>query len=431
MLCVWGVTVFLLLPARTGAQSGDSDSELRLGCTSHIMITSSSLTCRLVGGRSDNEDDEDEEADSIERITICYTDLDSMRRCIERPGNSISSPDLSPMVLYDVTAHLKSGSLSLTQMDLKRMIKPRSPKVLNVTFHSSSSQTMFLIQTPYHKEYLRVQNQLFQLHIWTEGHTTVQNVSSSDTLKVDTRQLKSNAQYHVRVRALPIQHLKGTWSEWSQTFIFVTPGGDAESELIRGEKKPDVQVYGLIACLVLLLVTSCAVFFWKKKAIFSYMWPAVPHPKGTLVQICKTNKGLLLNFRPEEFSALKVVPIEKPEDQQCDDVEFSRPATADSSDSSPPCSTQTTECSTTTTSVSTEELEMSALLGHSSSGRGDDEDGLQSPGPSSINVPQVEQGPHTPEGSSGEGLQPGVFGVNQQEEAYVTMSSFFQIRSIT
>lgn len=304
--------------------------------------------------------------------------------------------------------------------------------MLNVTFHSGSNQTVFLIQTPYHREYLKVKNQLFQLHIWTAGHTTVQNISSSDTLKVDTRQLKTNAQYHVRVRALPIEHLKGTWSEWSQTFTFVTPRGDAESEVTPGEKKPDVQVYGLIACLVLLLVTSCALFFWKKKEIFSYMWPTIPHPKGTLVQICKPNKGLLLNFRPEEFSTLKVFPMEKPEEQRLDDAEFLRPAAAEGSESSPPCSTQTSECSTTTTSISTEELEMSALLGRSSSDRGDEEDSRQGPGPGSspINILQVEQRPQsTPEGSSrGGGLQAEVFGVNQQEEAYVTMSSFFQIR---
>lgn len=46
-----------------------SSSELRLSCTSHIMIDSSSVTCQLVGGRIGSEDDEDDEAGGIENMT--------------------------------------------------------------------------------------------------------------------------------------------------------------------------------------------------------------------------------------------------------------------------------------------------------------------------------------------------------------------------
>ncbi|XP_034534234.1 interleukin-7 receptor subunit alpha-like [Notolabrus celidotus] len=400
MLCVWGVTVFLLLPAQTEAQSGDSDSEPRLSCTSHIMTASSSLTCGLKGGRSYSEDDEDEEVDSIERITMCFTDDWSAKtsQCVQGLGDTVSSPDLSPLVLYNVTVHLKRGGPISTTVDLKKIVKPRSPQVFNVTFHPESNQAVFHIQTPYHRDYLKVENQLFQLVIWTAGGTTVQNVSSSDTLKVDMEHLQTDTRYHVRVRSIPLKYLQGTWSEWSQTFTFVTPDG----------QKPDGwrQTYTLTVGLVVLLVlTSCAVFFWKKK-IFSYMWPSVPHPKDTLVQICKPNKGLLLNLKAEEFSALKVFPKEDSEE----DSEPPNPAAAaDGSESTPPCSTQTSDCSTTTTSVSTEEL--SALLGRYSSDRT----------PSPINVLQEEQRPPTPppEGSGG-GLQ--------GEEAYVTMSSFLQIK---
>lgn len=45
-------------------------SEPRVSCISDILMAGSSLTCKLVGGRSDSEDDEDEEADVIDGMTV-------------------------------------------------------------------------------------------------------------------------------------------------------------------------------------------------------------------------------------------------------------------------------------------------------------------------------------------------------------------------
>lgn len=100
------------------------------------------------------------------------------------------------------------------------------------------------------------------------------------------------------------------------------------------------------------------------------------------------------------------------------------PAAADGTQSNEPSSTQSSDCRSTT-SVSTEELELSALLSRSSS---DGEESLQSTSPSPINVLQLGDEPTPqPDRSSG-GNQVEMFGVSQQEEAYVTMSSFYQIK---
>ncbi|CAJ1069867.1 interleukin-7 receptor subunit alpha-like [Xyrichtys novacula] len=421
MLCVWEVWMLLLLVARLEAQSGDSDSEPRLSCTSHIMTDMSSLTCDLVGGGGGSEDDEDGESNSIERIRMCFTDDWSTRstKCFEGLGGTVSSSDLSLVVPYNVSVHLKRGGPILTTVDLKKIVKPRSPWVFNVTFNPRSNQAVFHIGTPYHREYLTVEKQLFQLFIWSADTKTSQNVSSSDTLKVDMGHLQANTRYYVRVRAIPLKYLQGTWSEWGRNFTFMTPEGK-----VRQQTEEWRQINTLTVCLVVLLLTFCAVFSWKMK-IFSYMWPRIPHPKDTLVQICKPNKGLLLSFRPEEFSVLKVFPKDGLEDQPYEEPEpLVSAAPAENSESTPPCSTtQTSECSTTTTSVSTEELELSALLGRSSS---DEEDSLQSFSPSPIDVEQRADTPQQ-EGSGGGNLGE-VFGVSQQEEAYVTMSSFFKIQ---
>lgn len=418
--CWVPVLLLLLLPAVTEAQSGDgeADMELRLSCTSHIMMGRNSVTCQLVGGRSDSEDDEDDEADGIERMTACYGWRMKEKNCVEGFGNTIHSKDLLTVVDYNVTAHLKRGGQISTVVDLKKIVKPRSPQVWNVTFNQESNQAFIYIHTPYHNNYLKVDNQLFQLHIWNTSSSIYQNISSSDhaILKINMERLQSKAQYQVRVRAIPRakSSLQGSWSDWSETVSFSTAAGDSEEH---------TETYTLIVCLVLLaVVTSSVVLFWKNK-ILTFMWPSIPHPKHTLVQICKPNKGLLLNFKPEVFSALKVYPMEKTEEETEPSIST---AAAEDNRSNPACSTHSSDSSRSTTSVSTEELELSALLSRSSS---EGEDGLQSTSPSPVHVPQPEERRHSPQPEcSGGGDEAEESAGSQQEEAYVTMSSFYQIK---
>nr|XP_046231359.1 interleukin-7 receptor subunit alpha isoform X2 [Scatophagus argus] len=416
----WIAVLLLLLPAVTQAQSGDGDADVdsRISCTSDIMTDGSSLTCKLVEGRNDNEDDEDYQADGIENMTACFTDFSTTgRKCVNNFGDTVSSRDLSLVVDLNVTIHLKRGGQISKTIDLKKIVKPRSPQVWNVTVSRESQQALIHIRTPYHKEYLKVDNQLFQLLIWSAHSSTIQNISSSDhvVMKIDMQQLQKHTQYHVRVRAIPQKHLQGTWSEWSETFSFTTPADK--------QTNPRQELYTLSMCLVpLFVVTSAVVLFWKNK-IFTYMWPRIPYPKHTLMQICQPNKGLLLNFKPEVFSALKVYPMEKAEEHPCEEtVPSVIAAAAGGTQSNLPCSTQTSDCSTSTTSISTEELELSALLS-------DREDSVQTTSPSPTQVLQLGERPDTPqpECSSG-GNEAEVFRVSQQDEAYVTMSSFYQIK---
>lgn len=124
-------------------------------------------------------------------------------------------------------------------------------------------------------------------------------------------------------------------------------------------------------------------------------------------------QGLLLNFKPEVFSALKV---EKMEEQPCEETSIAA-AAADGAHSEFPGSSHSSDSSRSATSVSTEELELSALLSRSSS---DGEDALQSTSLSPVQVQPPEERAHTP--------QPEYSGGGNEAEAYVTMSSFYQIK---
>ncbi|XP_026153738.1 interleukin-7 receptor subunit alpha isoform X2 [Mastacembelus armatus] len=406
----WRFALLLLLPIGTRAQSGDgdADTEPRISCTSHITKKENSLSCRLLGTRpddEDDEDDEDEQVDGIERMSLCYNDLDEpVETCFKNNSDTLLFKE-TPVIEFNLTVHLKRGGSVSTNMDLKKIVKPNAPQVWNVTFNQDSKQVVILIRTPYHKDYLKVENQLFQLHICTEGSEMTQNISSSDTMMIDMERLQKNTEYQVRVRAIPLIYLQGSWSKWSEPYSFFSP-----PELSKGQRFLYLLIMGLI--FVVTLVSSVVVLC--KNKIFTYMWPRIPHPKHTLVQIYKPNTGLLLHFSPEVFSALTVFPQEKAEEQPIEDSQPSiGSAAADRSQSSDPCSTQSSDCRSTN-SVSTEELELSALLSQSSS---DGEDGSPITGPSPINVPQP-----------GDGHEAETLGVSQQEEAYVTMSRFYQIK---
>ncbi|XP_061589505.1 interleukin-7 receptor subunit alpha isoform X2 [Cololabis saira] len=401
----------LLLVVGCGAQSGggDSDSgektEPRILCSSHITMTGKkegSLTCQLTGG-SDHEDDEDGGCESIENMTLCFSvwEIRTQRiKCLEASGNTFTSRQLGPMDVLNLTVHLKGGCQVSMKVDLAKIVKPRRPEVWNVSFDQESEQAVIYVRTPYEEDYLKVDNQVFQLHIHTTGVNMIQNISSKDYLQISMTHLCKHCKYGVRVRAIPQGYFQGTWSDWSETFSFVTPGEGNFDER-------QVTAFILVMCLVSVVVVFSILVFWKNK-IITYMWPSIPHPKQTLVQICKPNKGVLLNLSPEVFSFLKVFPLEKTDELPVDDAEGSGYSSAQSSD-----------CRSAT-SASTEELDLSALLSRSSS---DSDGSLQSTNPSPVNVLQSQPQPEL--GCASDRAEAGG---HQQEEAYVTMSSFYQIQ---
>nr|AAR25674.1 class I helical cytokine receptor number 11 [Tetraodon nigroviridis] len=414
--------MMVMMTAVTKAQSGDEDGDLesRISCTSHITTSTCTLTCNAEVEENDNVDDEDGETDVIEEMKACYTELNSAIRCVKSDGDTIRFTELSPVIILEVTFRFKSQRTVKKRIDLKKIVKPRSPQVWNVTFHLEPYEALIHVVTPYRDDYLTTMKQLFQLHIWTAFDNMTQNISSLDkiVMRIDETHLKKNTKYQVKVRAIPNEDLQGTWSEWSQPYNFSTPRDkrksiDSASDLIltNSQIQSRWETHTLIVCLVLILVVTLGLILTLKHKIITYVWPSIPHPKKTILQICNPNTGLLLNVKPEVFSVLNVYSSEK---KDAEPVEESEPLdAADADQLSLPSSLQSSDCSTSADSNSTEDLELSALLSRSSS---DDEGSPQSVQPPG--TPQSEQD------SEGKGT---VLGESKHEEAYVTMSSFYQI----
>lgn len=138
-------------------------------------------------------------------------------------------------------------------------------------------------------------------------------------------------------------------------------------------------------------------------------------------------QGLFMNIKPEVCSALNVCPMEGTigEEQQEPCPPYFANAT-DSTRSTLSCSARSSEISSCAASASTEELELLTELSRSSS---EAEDSTHSSGssrnssrsPSTDVVPQLAWRPVSCSVEDNEVQR-------QTEEAYVTMSSFYQIK---
>ncbi|KAJ0012795.1 hypothetical protein NQD34_017129 [Periophthalmus magnuspinnatus] len=400
MLLLWTV----MLSARAGAQSGEPDSSMvpTVYCWSHIsLFEGSNITCQLVPSGL-NLDDEDED-DEIENITACCCKLDTVKKCVGEFGETVSSKDLNPISPITLTAQSKQGHRIKTELDLRKIIKPKSPQVYNLTLNQD--QVLFYVQIPYQRDYLTVENQRFQIQLWSEKTNLTKNMSSA-TMSIGLNHLTSGTLYHAKVRAVPWVYFEGTWSDWSQAVTFTTPKSGMN-------KLEHLTLWRLRSPF---LYFSC-VFFFSFYRILTYMWPSIPHPKTTFVQISTylPNNGLLLNYNPEEFSSLKVhSSMIPPTEPSCQVTEPMLPAAG--TEGSPSCPTPSTDASLSSSSVQTEELE---LLSQSSS---EGEPDVPTEGLPVQNTVQHVEAPETPP-MQHNNIQ------HERDDSYVTMSSFYQIKT--
>ncbi|XP_032425123.1 interleukin-7 receptor subunit alpha isoform X2 [Xiphophorus hellerii] len=418
MLPGWTSVLMLLLllqAAQSRAQSGDRDpdSEPGLSCSSHVSVWANNLTCQVLGRHGD-EDDEDGDRDAIDKMIVCQVRRQNDRtveKCVRTHGDTVSG--LCPVAVANVTVHRRGGGRLSATVLLQKIVKPRSPWIVNVTMDPVMNRAVIYFQIPYRKDYLNLNTQSFQLNLWTDGSNMTQNVSSKNFLQIDRQHLRQDSEYRVRVRSIPVGVLQGTWSAWSPEFSFHTPPEEKPPSPDESERTVSRLVLSSVSVLVVL---CCIVVFWKT-GIFSYMWPSIPHPKQALVQICKPNKGLLLDLHHEVFSSLRVLPLEKLQAEEAEPRR--RPSGTGSaagsqsgsqSDAGSQSGSGSGSSHSSASSAGTEELEVSALLSC--------EDGCVPGGaPSPVDVPRPEDESQNLLGRRG---GPG------QEEAYVTMSSFYQ-----
>ncbi|CAL8322541.1 unnamed protein product [Lota lota] len=425
---------WILLPLIVWAQSGDVDvmpkEEIRLFCTSHISAhTANSLTCNLMERRLYIEDDEDEE-DSIESITVCsLLPPGWVETCQKETGNNITITRIP--YSFNVTFELRRGGVFSRIVDMRKIVKPKSPCVRSAAFHPQNNQAVINIETPYHRDFLTASNQLFQFHIWsTADNTLTENVTGIESLIIAGEYLTEHTTYHVKVRAIPSGTFEGTWSDWSNPVEFYTDSTRKE----RGERSAESLIPMFVVILgILVMSVICSIFVMRKnihQSIRTYTRPRIP---TTLSPIYKQVKlGFAMTFEPEQFSHMNIQPMKKIKERPSESQAMSTDPTAQREDSDfgldQELSTSGMRRRSTSDTSTFTGGSASTLLSGSSEEATYSRPNNRSPSPSMV-LHAAEGGQNLPESSddSQRDPSPEVNGPMQpsRDAVYVTMSSFY------
>ncbi|KAJ0057498.1 hypothetical protein NL108_009231, partial [Boleophthalmus pectinirostris] len=163
--------------------------------------------------------------------------------------------------------------------------KPKSPHIYNVTLNQD--EALVQVQIPYQSDYLTVGDLRFQIQLWSEKTNLTRNMSSA-SMSIGLDNLDGGTQYHVKVRAVPWDYFQGSWSEWSHAVTFTTPTVETRNGLFAIGGTSQNRYVHLWSIIPAAVVVVSVVFTWKNK-ILTYIWPSIPHPKTTLMQICGPN----------------------------------------------------------------------------------------------------------------------------------------------
>ncbi|KAG5835148.1 hypothetical protein ANANG_G00269070 [Anguilla anguilla] len=268
----------LLLPLMARAQSGTDGVD----CSSHISVKhENTLTCQF------------EDEDDVANISLC-TLPDRPCKIGQLKENRVIFQDLEVLKKYQLRIQWVEGEPTHIKYDLRSIIKPTAPWIINATFLEKSGTVPIYIGTQYHLDFLDGKL-MFDLDIASAENTGLRTEVPYSFVIIERSHLRYNTNYSVRVRAKPHRdYFKGTWSDWSPSVSFQTPTlhDPADSFL----------VYTLIAAaIILLLIITIAILRWHN-VIKSCIWPRIPNPKNTFLQMYKPNKALPISFNPEVFS---------------------------------------------------------------------------------------------------------------------------------
>lgn len=103
--------------------------------------------------------------------------------------------------------------------------------------------------------------------------------------------------YEIKVRSIPHHnYFKGFWSEWSPSSTFETP--EPKNQGGWDPVLPSVIILSLFSMVLLVILAHV---LWEKR-IKPVIWPSLPDHKKTLEQLCKKpKKNLNVSFNPESF----------------------------------------------------------------------------------------------------------------------------------
>ncbi|XP_037654926.1 interleukin-7 receptor subunit alpha isoform X2 [Choloepus didactylus] len=290
ILCTAFGMLFYLLHAVSGesgyAQNGDDeDAELddyAFSCYSQLEVDGSkhSLTCAF--------DDPDVNSTNLE-FEICEALIE--QKCLDlnkfQEKYFIKTNKFLLIGYSKICVKLGGKNKTCKKMSIVRIVKPEDPFDVRVIYREGANDFLLTFNTShFQKKYVRQKHLVHDVAYRQEKHENDWK-----------RKLQPDAMYEVKVRSIPNgDYFEGSWSGWSPSYHFRTPETSG-----TGEMDPILLIIIILSFFSVALLVILACVLWEKR-IKPLVWPSLPDHKKTLEQLCKTpKKNLNVSFNPESF----------------------------------------------------------------------------------------------------------------------------------
>ncbi|XP_036598302.1 interleukin-7 receptor subunit alpha isoform X2 [Trichosurus vulpecula] len=198
----------------------------------------------------------------------------------------------------EICVILGKSKVHCKTLKITRIVKPEAPFDINITYREAANDFVLTFNTT---------------HLWNDYVKELihdiayrQENSKSNWMHINStyplvilleRKLQPNSTYEVKIRSLPGGNFfAGFWSDWSPSVYFRTSLKPKAEELDYV-----TPIIITLSCFsgILGIVVIC--LLWDKR-IKPVLWPNLPDHKTTLEQLCrKPQKNFNISFNPESF----------------------------------------------------------------------------------------------------------------------------------
>ncbi|XP_075399119.1 interleukin-7 receptor subunit alpha isoform X1 [Tenrec ecaudatus] len=280
------------------AQNGDLEDaepdDYSFSCYSQLEVNGShhhSLTCAF--------DDPDVNRTNL-KLTICGALLNTKCLNLNKLQSTYFIKTMAFSLIGESTIYVKRGQESITckKMKIVKIVKPEAPFDLSVTYREEANDFLVTFNTSHLKKSYAKKLLHDVAYRQEKGGNNWTHVNLSSTiLPLLQRKLQRDTMYEVKVRSIPDGgYFEGFWSAWSPSCHFRTPENSGTREL-----NPVLLTIRLLSSFTMSLFVIVTCVLWRKR-IKSVLWPKLPDHKKTLEQLCKKpKKNLNVSFNPECF----------------------------------------------------------------------------------------------------------------------------------
>ncbi|XP_009564405.2 interleukin-7 receptor subunit alpha isoform X1 [Cuculus canorus] len=188
------------------------------------------------------------------------------------------------------------------------IVKPEVPFNINITYQKEANEYLIHYSTPHSlKKYL--QDKLIHQIAYRQEEGTWKTIESPFLqVKLLGKKLGNDASYEVKVRSQPNgDFFKGTWSQWSASKTFRTAREQDSTESYSNVVLVIFSVLGFMLSIVMIVLIGT---FWENR-IKPAVWPNLSDHKKTVEQLCKKPKNNFdISFNPESFGYVHIHKVD-------------------------------------------------------------------------------------------------------------------------